>query len=169
MATDSLLSIPLGLCGCGCGRRTPIAIRNLRSSGTLAGQPMRFCIGHRRRLDRIYKRPFEWIFHKLIQVSHGLQVTITYEDFLEFTAVSECHYCGAKIIWVGFPGRNIPGSYAYNLDRKDNAVGYVKEKLVVCCKRCNRSKSSSFTYEEWVAIGNIIRSFDRRIPCQLIQ
>lgn len=43
----------------------------------------------------------------------------------------------------------------YNLDRKDNAVGYTVENCVVCCKSCNKTKWTSLDYEEMIAVGKI--------------
>jgi hypothetical protein len=35
-----------GLCGCGCGQRTPIATKNIAKAGAVKGQPRRFVPGH---------------------------------------------------------------------------------------------------------------------------
>lgn len=39
-------SIPVGLCQCGCGQKTPIASRTVRARGWIAGQPVRFARWH---------------------------------------------------------------------------------------------------------------------------
>ena len=36
-----------GLCGCGCGQRTPIATRNNTSKGWVKGRPLKYMRGHR--------------------------------------------------------------------------------------------------------------------------
>ena len=38
-------------------------------------------------------------------------------------------------------------SAKYNLDRKDNSIGYSKNNCVVCCSTCNYIKGDKFTYE----------------------
>ena len=43
-----------GLCECGCGERTPLALKTLASRGTVRGQPLRFLHGHNRVItDRV--------------------------------------------------------------------------------------------------------------------
>lgn len=42
-------SIPVGLCQCGCGQRTPVAVKTHRAKGIQKGVPVRFLIGHHRR------------------------------------------------------------------------------------------------------------------------
>lgn len=85
---------------------------------------------------------------------------LSYEDFLGFTKESECHYCGAAIIW---PMHNLSkNGYRSNLDRKDNSLGYLKSNVVVCCWPCNETKSDRFTYEQFLEIGNLIRKWEGR-------
>jgi hypothetical protein len=33
------------------------------------------------------------------------------------------------------------------------------DNCVVCCGRCNKSKSNTFSYEEWLAVGGAIERF----------
>ena len=59
-------------------------------------------------------------------------------DFLEFTKINCCYYCGNKVLWI-------PNAYkgtfkGYNLDRMNSSIGYTKENCVVCCKICNIMK-----------------------------
>lgn len=107
-------------------------------------------------------RPYEAVFNTFRREAKRSQkdVGITYEDFLAFTLILRCHYCGHPIIWSKY---NIQSS-VYNLDRTDNTRGYTKDNLVVCCKRCNYAKADRFTYDEWTQIGKLIKSwgFDER-------
>ncbi len=102
---------------------------------------------------RIRKRPFEALFNCLKKTAHkiALPVTLSYEEFLEFTDTSECHYCGFLLYWTAYNLKQ--GSCAYNLDRKDNNQGYSKENCVTCCRRCNTIKSNWFTYEEMMLLS----------------
>lgn len=94
-------------------------------------------------------RPYEWIYRVLLRQAKekNRTITLTYEEFLTFVHVDSCHYCNASIPKRGVKSK---GSYANTfLDRKDNDRGYEADNLVVCCPRCNRVKSSEFTYEEF--------------------
>lgn len=86
----------------------------------------------------------------------GRKWSITYEDFLEFVATKECHYCGAVDLWPIPHGLlNEIGEYRFrsNLDRKNNAVDYTKENCVVCCPSCNETKGYLLSYSEMLAVG----------------
>lgn len=49
--------------------------------------------------------------------------------------ISHCHYCGYT------PELNNSAYNPYNgIDRLDNALGYIKENAVPCCRRCNLAK-----------------------------
>jgi hypothetical protein len=80
---------------------------------------------------------------------------LTFEDFLEFVKIKNCHYCNSPIQWVEHTGK---GQHKYNLDRKDSNLGYIKTNLVVCCWRCNQMKGSQFSYEEFKAVVNLLNS-----------
>lgn len=98
------------------------------------------------------KRPYESLYNTFVDANKGrYQVDLTYEEFREFTKHDRCHYCDAKITWAEY-NRNANG-YRYNLDRKDNTLGYSKDNLVACCLRCNYGKGFSFSYEQWRQIG----------------
>ncbi len=46
------MSIPIGLCQCGCGRATRVPTQHDPRTGQVRGVPLAFCKGHRRRVDR---------------------------------------------------------------------------------------------------------------------
>lgn len=71
---------------------------------------------------------------------------LSFEDFLEFVKIKNCHYCNKHINWTKHTGK---GNHRSNLDRKDSNIGYVKNNLVVCCKECNYMKGSEFSYNEF--------------------
>ncbi len=103
------------------------------------------------------KRPFEWLLNRLRHISfkRNVLVTLTYEEFLEFTKVSECHYCGSHISWTDHnQGR---GNARTNLDRKDNDQGYSKENCVVACIICNRIKNNYLSYEDMMKLSPVLR------------
>ena len=124
-------------CVCDCGNKTLTRARVLKND-------------HKRSCGcLVWLRPFESLYNFLIKTStfRGVENSLSYEDFLEFTKISNCHYCNALVTWAEF---NInKNRSAYNLDRKDNNLGYVKDNCLVCCRRCNSGKGKYFTYEQW--------------------
>jgi hypothetical protein len=125
------------------------------------GTPM--CQGKNKRC-----RPYESLFHYSRQrarsiTNHrkfGRKWYISYAQFLEFTRIKHCHYCGAGDLWpLPFGPNNEKGEYRFrsNLDRKNNALEYTKDNCVVCCPTCNFTKCNLLTYEEMVAVGDIRR------------
>jgi hypothetical protein len=141
-------------CQCVCGKQTEVSAHNLvtgqvRSCGCALGK------GNRH-------RPFEWLYHSFVSSARiALHVNeLTYEDFVKFTDKKTCHYCNAPVFWVEFSSKG-PLKRSYNLDRMDNSLGYLKTNVTVCCTRCNFAKSDHFTYEEWVKLGAIIKTFTR--------
>jgi 5-methylcytosine-specific restriction endonuclease McrA len=85
--------------------------------------------------------------------------TLTYEEFVTFTASDKCHYCWSPIAWSEFDiAKN---GTRYNLDRKDNSRGYDVDNLVVCCKDCNAAKGSRYDYETWFAMTEVLRNRKR--------
>jgi len=141
------------LCKCDCGKETIIPGRNLthnlaRSCGCYI-------------IDKLRKRPFDWIFNILKKTARGCgrDCTLTYEDFINFTKITNCHYCGELIKWKKHKEKNVRS--AYYLDRKNNNVGYTKNNCVVCCTDCNRLKSNEFTHDEFLKIGNVLKEIKK--------
>lgn len=140
-------------CRCICGKERLVLVSSLnRKTSKGCG-----CENPGRRL-----RPFEAIFRVICRQakSRGYLVDMSYEEFIEFTNQLECHYCKSPITWAT---HNIikEKSCRHNLDRKDNTKGYSLGNCVVCCARCNWSKGSVFTYEQWVEIGKLIQTWEK--------
>lgn len=109
------------------------------------------------------KRPFESIYRGIFSDHRRIPVNLTYEEYLEFTKVPDCHYCGDAIPWT--PYGTVDGKFksrAYFLDRKDNAAAYSKDNCVVCCTDCNKTRSNRFTYEEFYEFSSILRLIKQR-------
>jgi len=134
------------LCKCECGIVKPIRAGHLLDNSLVS-------CGCFRNTPRL--RPYEFLYNRLLQGKH--EVTLTYEEFLEFTKETNCHYCNALVRFTVHIYRD--GESPTNLDRKDSALGYSKDNCVVCCKRCNVGKNKNFTYAEWRKIGALICSW----------
>jgi 5-methylcytosine-specific restriction endonuclease McrA len=135
------------LCVCLCGEERIISTQHL-TSGKRTG--CNTCNNGN------LKRPYEGRYNFLCAMAEGrTTVELTYEDYLTFTGITECHYCGVPIEWA--PHGTF--SNGHHLDRKNNSLGYSKGNCVVCCGSCNQTKSDKFTYEQFVQIGNLIRSW----------
>ena len=147
-------------CKCDCGSLLELTAANLVSGNTKSCGCLRRELGVKKSLAASSARclrPFEPQYNHLKRsVRHRKNpptVLLSFEEFAEFATINECHYCGAPVSWGN--------KQAYNLDRKENSLGYTKENCVVCCARCNWAKGSKFSYSEWLAIGNTIRQFTR--------
>lgn len=103
-------------------------------------------------------RPFGYTYTILCANNRhkGIPVELSYEEFLEFTRLKNCHYCRSPIPWEPF---SRSGGYkkAYFLDRKDHSKGYTKSNCVVCCTSCNFTRQLRFTYEEFMLLAPGLR------------
>jgi|HubBroStandDraft_1064217.scaffolds.fasta_scaffold20558_4 hypothetical protein len=105
-------------------------------------------------------RPFEALYHILASEarrSRFSRVEMSYIEFLSFTSIKQCHYCGELLQWAERINREKLPYTGYNLDRKDSSLGYTKENCVACCCFCNRTKGNRFTYDEFKLIASTIR------------
>ena len=139
-------------CLCKCGKTTYVYSQHLKtgdtkSCGCLIKEPRQNITGH---------HPFQWLYRCITNKApkKNIMVTLTFDEFLEFTKINKCHYCGCEIEWKR--RKTNVQSARYNLDRKDNNIGYTKENCVVCCKECNYAKGKFFTHDEMLIIGKAI-------------
>lgn len=104
------------------------------------------------------KLPFESQFNCFKSDWRKLKNTITYQQFLEFTKIKNCHYCTTSINWneYGIVNGKLKGR-SYFLDRKDNDLGYIESNCVVCCTKCNLAKGNRYTYQEWYGMTDYFR------------
>lgn len=96
--------------------------------------------------NRIFKYS-KILYNKILDSAkkRNISVSLTFFEFMDFMKIENCHYCSSDIKWA----TSTRDSMAYNLDRKDNSLGYSKENCVVCCGDCNFKKGSRFEYEEY--------------------
>lgn len=113
------------------------------------------------------KRPYEHILNELIHTCNKTnknEINLTYEEFIDIIKDSTCHYCNKELIYNKYT-RDENSKYvsrAYQLDRKNNNLGYIKENLVPCCWECNRLKSNIYTYEDFLEIGKVLKEINKR-------
>lgn len=109
-------------------------------------------------------KPYEYLFNSLVYKCkiRKIKCFLTYDDFLEFTKIINCHYCGATIQWISHNFNGSKRGYKYNLDRIDNNLGYTKSNCCVCCSVCNGVKSDVFSYPEMIEIGKTINQLRNR-------
>lgn len=137
---------------CDCGHQSTCLPQDLHRMG-----PCIQC-GHKGPRPWRRLRPFECQYNAFVTRARH-PVEITYEQFVSLTKTANCHYCGAGIFWAEWRGADNRKSTASNLDRLDCTKPYRIDNVVVCCLRCNFSKNTHFTYEEWKQIGALIRSW----------
>ena len=113
------------------------------------------CVHKGPRLTR-RKRPYEWRYNAALNRARH-PMLMSYEEFIKFTLITECHYCGESINWGPPFGQKRPSGL--NLDRKDNNIPYSVDNVVVACRRCNYAKNNFFSYIEWKELGNIIKTW----------
>ena len=149
-------------CLCACGGSATVDTWSLTSGATTScGCLQKELLGNRRR-----KRPYEHLYNILCAKAarDGQQVSITFENFLDFTKIKKCHYCGRGLVWAKFSTENgitFPTA-ATNLDRMNSDDGYHSVNLVPCCPPCNRGKSSQFSYKEWVVMTTALKAYWKR-------
>jgi len=140
---------------CDCGNYTKVRsgalrhrVKPIRSCGCLIAETHRI-------------RPYESLYNRLRRIAKKQKhkCALGFKQFVDFTKTTNCHYCHAPVEWVKYSIGATKGAGGYKIDRKDNTKGYSKENCVVCCSSCNRTKGDRFTYEQFVQIGKVIRSF----------
>jgi hypothetical protein len=111
------------------------------------------------------KKPYEALYNNLIKHanSKNINMTLTFDEFLEFTEIKKCHYCSEEIKWT--KNNLTKNGSRYNLDRMDNSKGYEKTNLVTCCWKCNNSKGNRYSYEEWFGMTSYFRNLKGELAC----
>jgi hypothetical protein len=152
---------------CDCGNLFTCLTQDLtRSAAHNTG--CRLCV-HKGPRPHKRKRPYEAVYNNFIQRAKH-PVSITYEQYAAIAAEKpDCHYCGAVIPWADHNANKRGLQGGSNLDRKDNSRGYEADNVVPCCRRCNYGKNNFFSYDEWVQIGALIRSWNPPPTLALLQ
>lgn len=88
--------------------------------------------------------------------TRNIEVSLTYDEFIDIAKIPNCHYCDIKIVRTTKRGEK--GYRGYFLDRMDNNVGYERNNLVPCCWNCNQAKGNRYTYSEFVEISELLKT-----------
>lgn len=103
-------------------------------------------------------RPYEALYKNLLKGAKrkNKYVDLTYEEFLSFAKIEHCEYCLGLVFWTK---HNITkNSSRYNLDRKDNSLGYTKDNCTVCCWKCNDTKGNRYSHAQFYDMTRSIRN-----------
>jgi 5-methylcytosine-specific restriction endonuclease McrA len=117
--------------------------------------------------------PYYWLYRAFSNTAkrNGQVNDLSFNDFMTFVSVKNCHYCNATIDWperafVKQGSRKYAqSSRAYYLDRKNNEVGYIRSNCVVCCSRCNAIKGNHLSYDEMMMLSPVLKQIvAQKIP-----
>lgn len=121
-------------CVCDCGKTAVVTSANLKNGHTSSCGCLRS-----RAADAVRLQPFEALHNALVRRCKKIgREVMSFEDFLTFTKIKNCHYCADQIVWAEYLDHK--KGYGCNLDRKYSDIGYTKENCVVCCALCNHMK-----------------------------
>lgn len=106
--------------------------------------------------ERHYQYPYKKIYGILVRSAkkRGIPCNITYEQYVKLTETKNCHYCGDELVWE----KHGESASRTNVDRKNNDLGYTVRNCIPSCPRCNQSKNIHFSYPEWYAMTEVLRS-----------
>jgi hypothetical protein len=106
--------------------------------------------------------PYEALYNVLkLNASYRHLEVMTFRQFLKFVNGKKCHYCFAEVVFNRRCRGRLPRKY--NLDRKDNSVGYTSKNCVTCCTKCNMGKGCTFSYKEWRRMTKCFRKDHKRV------
>lgn len=130
------------LCICDCGKKCEIDGKSLREGHTKSCGCFRRDETSRRRIKPKGEAAARCLF---LNYGYGAQkrkisFNLSFDEFVSIIG-QNCAYCGVP------PSQSYQKKYTssvvYNgIDRKDVAIGYVKNNCVPCCGRCNIAKGS---------------------------
>ena len=129
-------------CACECGTRRPVNGGSLKKGDSASCNCSKAEYGKAHPEWHRKLRPFEAAFNALLRSckTRSIACVMKYEEFLTFTDIAACYYCGDAVHWTRFNAQ--AGNQRYNLDRKDNDLPYSKSNCVVCCATCNWMKGT---------------------------
>lgn len=94
-----------------------------------------------------------WNSVKKMAREKNIPCSLTYGEFLTFTKIKSCFYCEKEIEWHKHGPK---AASRYNLDRKDNSLGYHITNLVVCCWNCNNLKGNKINFDDFCFLSDFL-------------
>ena len=161
-------------CECRCGTIVPVRGSNLAGGHSTQCQKCVLAVMQAGRdnplkLSSKRRRPYESVFNTARDIARNgspsrgcLEWTLEFDDFLRIIEIGKCHYCWTTLVWAKYRGKRWKHGNSYQLDRKDSEIGYTRDNVVPCCKRCNYGKGARFSYEEWFGMARHLRQKIRR-------
>jgi len=112
-------------------------------------------------------KPYHHILNELIHTckkKNKVEVSLNYDEFINIIEDSKCHYCDKPLIFNKHTRDENSNhvSRAYQLDRKDNNLGYHLDNVVTCCWNCNRIKSDIYSYEDFMKLSPILKELHNK-------
>lgn len=104
--------------------------------------------------DRISDRLYNAYKHSA--EIRNIDLELTKEDFRNMI-FEPCFYCGHKGD-NNYSHQKHLGILHNGIDRINSSIGYTKNNIVTCCKRCNFSKRD-LSYQDWINYLNRISSY----------
>src|ERR1035437_7978169 len=146
-------------CKCDCGETAIV------NAGHLGSKKIISCGCYRRAYNSL--QPYQWMYNSMARVSKRKNHSdiMSFEDFLTFTNIYKCYYCGYRIQWPQhqfYQNKLLPDVNGYNLDRKNNSVGYTKDNCIVGCSLCNMIKGRSLSYDEMCMLGKYVEEIHKK-------
>lgn len=84
------------------------------------------------------------VCYKIFDDKKGFEFDLTVEWFEQNILNKSCIYCQRSNVRMG-------------CDRVDNSKGHLKSNVVPSCKECNITRGNTFTHEEMIELGKIIK------------
>jgi hypothetical protein len=140
-------------CSCVCGTKALVSGSNLK--GGKSTQCSRCRDGNLRPYESLFNATRNSATSTTNPKQRTHLFTLSYDDFAAIIGEGRCHYCWVPLVWARYMTKG--SSMAYQMDRKDNALGYIPGNVVACCQSCNYAKCSFFTYDEWSRMTHCLR------------
>lgn len=90
--------------------------------------------------EGVSKRNVIYNLYRTRAKNKDLEFLLSKEDFFRLIE-NNCYYCNSKPSQIISCGTKKDILVYNGIDRQDNAVGYIKENCVSCCKYCNTAKN----------------------------
>lgn len=95
--------------------------------------------------QRNLRLPFRYARMKYQAAKRDIKFNLSQDEYGKLLN-QPCHYCGSRQV-----------DFGWGVDRKDNALGYESTNVVPSCAYCNWIKRDTWTYNEMLQLGAVVR------------